>query len=151
MVDKFNSTADIPYLAKDAKTVGAGGPDVIEVQDVGEEIQLGDQLEEANVEIIEDGSAIIGEQEEDIQENFNSNLAEILDEALQSEISSDLIEKFENDKSTRSDWELTYKNGLDLLGFKYTERTRPFRGAASVTHPMLAQAVTQFQAMAYVE
>ena len=57
MVDKFDSSADTPYLTKDAKAVGAGGPDVIEVVDVGEEIQLGDQLEEANVEIIEDGSA----------------------------------------------------------------------------------------------
>ena len=150
MVDKFNSTAETPYLARDAKTVGAGGPDVIEVVDVGQEIQLGTDNEEINVEITEDGSAIIGEQEE-LVEDFNSNLAEILDDDLQSEISSDLLEKFENDKSTRSDWELTYRNGLDLLGFKYTERTRPFRGAASVTHPMLAQAVTQFQAMAYVE
>ena len=51
MVDKFDSSADTPYLTKDAKAVGAGGPDVIEVVDVGEEIQLGDQLEEANVEI----------------------------------------------------------------------------------------------------
>ena len=151
MVDKFNSTAETPYLAQDAKTVGAGGPDVIEVIDVGAEIQLGTDNEEINVEIIEDGSAIIGEQEEELAVEFSSNLAEILDDDLQSEISSDLIEKFENDKSTRSDWELTYRNGLDLLGFKYTERTRPFRGAASVTHPMLAQAVTQFQAMAYVE
>ena len=151
MVDKYNSTADTPYLARDAKTVGAGGPDVIEVQDVGEEIQLGDQLDEVNVEIIEDGSAIVGEQEEMVAESFTSNLAEILDDDLQGEISSDLLEQFENDKSTRSDWELAYRNGLDLLGFKYTERTRPFRGASSVTHPMLAQAVTQFQAMAYVE
>ncbi len=45
----------------------------------------------------------------------------------------------------------SYTKGLDLLGFKYEERTRPFRGASSVNHPMLAQAVTQFQAMAYVE
>ena len=54
-------------------------------------------------------------------------------------------------KSSREDWEQAYTKGLDLLGFKYEERTRPFRGASSVNHPMLAQAVTQFQAMAYVE
>ena len=52
---------------------------------------------------------------------------------------------------SRKDWEQGYTQGLDLLGFKYTEMTRPFRGAANVTHPLLAEAVTQFQAQAYKE
>ena len=54
-------------------------------------------------------------------------------------------------KASRKDWENTYRNGLDLLGFKYTQRTEPFKGAAGVTHPVLAEAVTQFQAQAYKE
>ncbi len=42
-------------------------------------------------------------------------------------------------------------NGLDLLGFKYENRTEPFQGASGATHPVLAEAVTQFQAQAYKE
>ena len=54
-------------------------------------------------------------------------------------------------RSSRKDWEDTYRNGLDLLGFKYERRTEPFRGASGVTHPVLSEAVTQFQAQAYKE
>ena len=56
------------------------------------------------------------------------------------------------DKSSRKDWEETYKKGLDLLGFKYQESAQqPFQGASAVTHPMLSEAITQFQAQAYKE
>ena len=55
------------------------------------------------------------------------------------------------DDTSREDWEKAYIKGLDLLGFKYQEVTEPFRGAASVSHPLLAEAVTQFQAGAYKE
>jgi len=54
-------------------------------------------------------------------------------------------------KESRGDWEDTYRNGLELLGFKYERRTEPFRGASGVNHPVLAEAVTQFQAQAYKE
>ena len=52
---------------------------------------------------------------------------------------------------SRKDWEKTYTQGLDLLGFKYDNRTEPFQGASGATHPVLAEAVTQFQALAYKE
>jgi len=151
MVDKFDSTADTPYLAREPKGLGPGGPEEedVQVEEVGTTVNL-DTNGEPNVEIVEDGSAIIGE--EDIPTSgFNSNLAEILDEGYLGGLASELTERVENDRASREDWEQSYTKGLDLLGFKYEERTRPFRGAASVNHPVLAQAVTQFQAMAYVE
>ena len=104
-----------------------------------------------NIEMMEDGSALIGEQEQVITPSFDMNIAEVLDEDTLSLISSELRQAFEDDKASRKDWEETYKKGLDLLGFKYTERSQPFQGASSVTHPMLSEAITQFQAQAYKE
>jgi len=104
-----------------------------------------------NVEMMEDGSAIVGEQMEELSTSFDMNLAEVLDEKVLQNISSELRQAFEDDKASRKDWEDTYKKGLDLLGFKYTERSQPFQGASSVTHPMLSEAITQFQAQAYKE
>ena len=153
MVDKFNSSSRNPTDMDDAKALGAGGDDKIDIEEVGSQIDVNlspDQVEDS-VEIIEDGSAIVGEVDVPIASGFNSNLAEIVDEAILQELSNELIERVENDRSSREEWEQAYTKGLDLLGFRYEERTRPFRGAASVSHPVLAQAVTQFQAMAYVE
>jgi len=147
MADKFDSTADTPYLAREA-----GGPeeDDVQVEETGTTVDLTNNVDE-NVEIEADGSAIINPKEELQPSTFTSNLAEILDEGYMQSVANELVDKIDNDKSTREDWEQAYTKGLDLLGFKYEERTRPFRGAASVHHPVLAQAVTQFQAMAYVE
>ena len=146
VVDKFDSTLDRP-------AEGPAKPDDnerIDVKEVGTTVDL-DSSGEPNVEIVEDGSAVVGEVDETPVVNFTSNLAEVLDESYMQSLSNELIEKIEADKSSRDDWEQSYTKGLDLLGFKYEERTRPFRGASSVNHPMLAQAVTQFQAMSYVE
>jgi hypothetical protein len=81
----------------------------------------------------------------------NANLAEMLDEAYLGEISSDLRASYEEDMESRSDWEETYTKGLDQLGVKYEERSQPFEGASGVTHPLIAESVTQFQAQAYKE
>jgi hypothetical protein len=115
------------------------------------DIQVQDSVEKANVEMMEDGSAIIGEQVSEIEASFDMNLAEALDDTILGQISSDLRQSFEDDKASRKEWEDTYKKGLDLLGFRYQERTMPFAGASSVTHPMLSEAITQFQAQAYKE
>jgi len=104
-----------------------------------------------NVQMMEDGSAVIGEQSSMVETGFDMNLAEVIDESELGSISNDLFESFETDKSSRKEWEETYKKGLDLLGFKYQERSQPFQGASSVTHPMLSEAITQFQAQAYKE
>ena len=68
-----------------------------------------------------------------------------------SRISSDLSSEFDSNKASRQEWEDTYSNGLELLGFSYSERSQPFRGASGVTHPLLAEAATQFQAQAFNE
>jgi len=151
MVDKFDSIQDTPYLAREPNPQAGGREeDDVQVEEVGTTVDL-ETNGEANVEIIDDGSAVVGEEDSPLTSGFNSNLAEILDEGYLQSLSNDLIDKVENDRSSREDWETAYTKGLDLLGFKYEERTRPFRGAASVNPPVLAQAVTQFQAMAYVE
>ena len=93
-----------------------------------------------------------GEEEEQSQpEDFFSNIADTVDDRALKQLASDLITEYQNDKESRKEWEQTYTSGLDLLGFKYKERQQPFRGASGVTHPLLAEAVTQFQAQAYKE
>jgi len=85
------------------------------------------------------------------QTDFNANLAEVLEEDVLNSIGSELYQDTQSYKDSRADWEKAYTQGLDLLGFKYEQRTEPFQGASSATHPVLAEAVTQFQALAYKE
>ena len=80
-----------------------------------------------------------------------ANLAEVIPDLILDSIGADLVDDYTDYKSSREDWERTYTNGLDLLGFKYERRTQPFRGASGATHPVLAEAVTQFQSLAYKE
>ena len=82
---------------------------------------------------------------------FDANLADFLDDGTLGELSSDLRALYEEDLDSRSEWEDTYVKGLDLLGLKTEERTTPFEGASGITHPMVAESVTQFQAQAYKE
>ena len=85
------------------------------------------------------------------EENFYKNIALDLSEEVLQSISKELVDEYKKDKISRKDWETSYTNGLDLLGFRSFEMTRPFKGSAAVTHPLLAEAVTQFQAQAYKE
>ena len=111
-------------------------------------------------EITEDGQggavvqALVEAMQGEVMEEqvpHNANLAEYLDDGYLGEISSDLRASFEDDMESRSEWEETYTQGLDQLGVKYDERTQPFQGASGVTHPLIAESVTQFQAQAYKE
>jgi hypothetical protein len=79
------------------------------------------------------------------------NLAELLPDDVLEPIGNELAQNYQDYKSSRRDWEQSYTTGLDLLGFKYENRTEPFQGASGATHPVLAEAVTQFQAGAYKE
>jgi hypothetical protein len=89
--------------------------------------------------------------EERPQDDFNANLAEDMDERELKEMALELIEEYKKDKTSRKEWEDAYIKGLDLLGTRYQEVSRPFKGASGVTHPLLAESVTQFQAQAYKE
>jgi hypothetical protein len=81
----------------------------------------------------------------------NANLADFLDEGYLGELSTELQGAYEDDLSSRSEWEEGYTKGLDQLGVNYQERSTPFEGASGVTHPLIAESVTQFQAQAYKE
>ena len=88
---------------------------------------------------------------DNLEEEFTANLAEDMDERILKSLGSELLSEFKKDKTSRKDWEDAYIKGLDLLGTNYTEQSKPFKGASGVTHPLLAESVTQFQASAYKE
>ena len=130
----------------------AGLPDVEIPIDVPMEFPDG-------AEIIEDGEGgaivqAIREGEMEIPDEaipFDANLAEVLDDGTLGELSSELRASYNEDLDSRDEWEETYVKGLDLLGLKTEERTTPFEGASGITHPMISESVTQFQAQAYKE
>ena len=101
----------------------------------------------------EDGSAVLAPEDTFVPDtSFDSNLAESLDEDILNRIANDLIDGINKDKSSRQDWESTYVDGLKYLGMKFDdERSEPFQGASGVIHPLLGEAVTNFQAQAYKE
>ena len=123
-----------------------------------QEVDVTEQQEQKGpVEVTpdEDGGATIDFEPSSInqassQSHFD-NLADILPEDVLDPIGSELKGNYMDYKMSRKDWEQSYMNGLDLLGFKYENRNEPFQGASGATHPVLAEAVTQFQALAYKE
>ena len=124
----------------------------------GEEVEVKEEIkEQAPVEVIpeEDGGATIDFEPGAINipgtEKHFDNLADILPEDILEPLGSELKNNYVDYKMSRKDWEKSYTDGLDLLGFKYENRTEPFQGASGATHPVLAEAVTQFQATAYKE
>jgi hypothetical protein len=130
-----------PALGVDVPVNGpqdfAGGAQVIETPD-GAIVQAMELLEQ-----------LAGAPE---QVPFDANLAEYLEDSVLSALASDLIGMYEDDVSSRKEWEETYTKGLDLLGVKpEEERSSPFEGASAVTHPIIAESVVQFQAQAYKE
>ena len=86
-----------------------------------------------------------------LDQEHNVNLANVLDPNDLSSISGELVKDFEEDKNSRDEWLTAFAKGLDLLGIKSEERDQPFPGASGVTHPLLSEAATQFQAQAYKE
>ena len=129
----------------------------LKVEDVPVETVVEDIKEEPkDVEITEtaDGGAEISfdpNAVDPVSSSHGQNLAELLDDSILDPLGSKLVDDYKDYRASRKDWEDCYRNGLDLLGFKYERRTEPFRGASGVTHPVLSEAVTQFQAQAYKE
>ena len=130
---------------------------------LGEEIDI-EQVKEAEIidtdagpveiDMTEDGGAEVSFDPNAVEPEgmgHFDNLAEVLDEQVGDSLASELTDKYKDYKQSRQEWVESYREGLNLLGFKYVTRTEPFRGASSVTHPVLAEAVTQFQAQAYKE
>jgi hypothetical protein len=132
-------------------------PSEEELANVSEQVVEQEQTEKGPVEIQqnEDGSVDIDFDPSSVSpeggDEHYANLAEFLPDDVLGELGSKLYQNYQDYKSSRKDWERTYKEGLDLLGFKYDNRTEPFQGASGATHPVLAEAVTQFQSLAYKE
>jgi len=128
-------------------------PGEVEVEQIANSVE---ELPAGATEITEneDGSADINfdpSKNLNGQVEFGGNLADVIDEQELNVLGSELSQNYEDYKNSRADWEQAYTQGLDLLGFKYEQRTEPFQGASGATHPVLAEAVTQFQALAYKE
>jgi hypothetical protein len=126
-------------------------------EEMQEEVSVEEEVEKGPVEVIpeEDGGATIDFDPSSVNvsgtQNHFDNLADILPDEVLEPIGNEMTQNFMDYKNSRKDWEQAYTKGLDLLGFKYDNRTEPFQGASGATHPVLAEAVTQFQAQAYKE
>ena len=120
------------------------GIDELAAQEEPIEIEIEDP---ESVKIGMDGLEVILEPGEDKEDDeFNSNLAELISDSQLAEIAGDLIGDYDDDVGSRKDWIQTYVDGLELLGLKIEERTEPWEGACGVYHPLLAEALVKFQA-----
>ena len=148
MVDEFKQPTNIDRVT-----------DLIDLDiEAGQEVEIEAPLpEDMDIEVnfAQDGSAVLDFMPDEMNVEamipFNANLAEYMDEGELGALSAQLMGDFEEDRMSRDEWEDAYVKGLDLLGFRYEDRDRPFPGASGVTHPLLAEAVTQFQAQAFKE
>jgi hypothetical protein len=145
-------------MAVEKKLDAENSPDIknqsTTVEIIPEETR-GEQIKNAAEILIDEENLLVdGEIQEDLPPimDFNTNLVEMIDENILSKISNDLIKSIKQDKESRSEWEKTYTDGLKYLGMKFDDsRSQPFEGSSGVIHPILAEAVTQFQAQAYKE
>ena len=130
-------------------------PNPQEVQQEQQQQVAGDMMKPVDIQNNEDGSVDINFYPNavnpgDTKDHF-SNLAELLPDSVLDPLANELYNNYQDYKTSRKDWERAYTSGLDLLGFNYDDRTEPFKGASGATHPVLAEAVTQFQSLAYKE
>ena len=149
MMDNVPSQLDMEDLAAEVELEIPGSMDDNVVAFEG-------MAENMDIEMIpdDDGGVTIDFDPQDqrgASDDFYMNLAEEIPDRELSRIASELMSEFDSNKSGRQEWEDAYANGLELLGFSYEERAQPFRGASGVTHPLLAEAATQFQAQAFNE
>jgi len=137
------------------QTVNIPGPQEVEAseqealvkqQEAGQPVEM-QENEDGSVDVSFDPNAVNPGQDT----GHFANLAELLPDSVLDPLGNKLYANYEDYKTSRRDWERAYISGLDLLGFKYDDRSEPFKGASGATHPVLAEAVTQFQALAYKE
>ena len=136
----------VGLLSQDDFDMGPEGLTVVEEELVPED-SLVTELEDGSIEIDFDPLA----DESIMSVDFDGNLAEVMEDSDLRTMAVDLISKFDSDKSSRSDWEQTYEQGLDQLGLEIEERTTPWAGACGVFHPMLSEAVVRFQSQTIQE
>ena len=138
----------LPNVRHEIKVPGAQAPT---------DVDITEQQQRQPVEVTpdEEGGATVNFEPRAVNQAQSNthfdNLADILPEEVLDPVGIQLRQNYTDYKMSRKDWESSYINGLDLLGFKYDNRNEPFQGASGATHPVLAEAVTQFQALAYKE
>ena len=148
--------ADIDKALPNQKTTVTIPGEVEVEEEIKEKVQQVDaEGKPVEIEMTEEGGAEVSfnptAASPEGGEDHYSNLAEFLEDDILDGLGVQLTDDYRDYRNSRKDWEDSYREGLDLLGFKYDRRTEPFRGASGVTHPVLAEAVTQFQATAYKE
>jgi hypothetical protein len=120
------------------------------IEDLGEpDIEI--EIEDPESVSIKAGDLEIVLEKEDMDDEFNENLAENLDDDVLTELAGDLIGEYQSDIDSRKDWVQTYVDGLELLGLKIEERTEPWPGACGVYHPLLSEAIVKFQSETIME
>jgi hypothetical protein len=119
------------------------------VEDMEPAIEI--EIEDPESVSIKAGDLEIVLEKEDMDDEFNENLAENLDDDILTELAGDLLGEFQSDIDSRKDWVQTYVDGLELLGLKIEERTEPWPGACGVYHPLLSEAIVKFQSETIME
>jgi len=121
----------------------------VEIEEADMEADLSIEIVDPEMVTLSDGSmeiTLIPDVNETDLMAFDANLVDALDEGLLNELSGELIGMVDADVDSRKDWAETYVKGLDILGFKYEERTTPWQGACGVNSTVLAEAAIRFQA-----
>jgi hypothetical protein len=119
------------------------------VEDMEPAIEI--EIEDPESVSIKAGDLEIVLEKEDMDDEFNENLAENLDDDVLTELAGDLLGEYQSDIDSRKDWVQTYVDGLELLGLKIEERTEPWPGACGVYHPLLSEAIVKFQSETIME
>jgi hypothetical protein len=119
------------------------------VEDMEPAIEI--EIEDPESISIKAGDLEIVLEKEDMDDEFNDNLAENLDDDVLTELAGDLLGEYQSDVDSRKDWVQTYVDGLELLGLKIEERTEPWPGACGVYHPLLSEAIVKFQSETIME
>jgi hypothetical protein len=119
------------------------------VEDMEPDIEI--EIEDPESVSIKAGGLEIELEKEDMDDEFNDNLAENLEDDILTELAGDLLGEYQSDIDSRKDWVQTYVDGLELLGLKIEERTEPWPGACGVYHPLLSEAIVKFQSETIME
>jgi hypothetical protein len=120
------------------------------IEEEGSSLEI--EIENPDSVTLSDGSVEITlESGSEMDDEFNANLAEDMDEGQLNQLSGELIELVEADIMSRKEWADTFVKGLEVLGMKYEERTEPWNGACGVFSTILTEAAIRFQAESIME